>query len=33
MKAKTVFYATLGWVTFRLGKRMAKRKAREKLEA
>jgi hypothetical protein len=31
MKPKTMFYAGLGWVTFRAGKIFAKRKAREKL--
>jgi hypothetical protein len=31
MKAKTMFYTALGFVTYKVGKQIAKRKAREAL--
>ena len=31
MKPKTMFYAALGFVTFKVGKKLAKRKARAAL--
>jgi hypothetical protein len=31
MKPKTMFYAALGWATYRAGKVLGKRKLREKL--
>jgi hypothetical protein len=33
VKAKTAAYATLGWLTYRVGKHLARRKLREKLGA
>jgi hypothetical protein len=31
MKAKTMFYTAIGFVTYKVGKQIAKRKAREAL--
>jgi hypothetical protein len=33
MKPKTMFYTTVGFVTYKVGKRFAKRKARRALRA